>query len=93
MLLPESWEQANSGSRRSKQWRERGFGFELLVAILGGRKMKRPLAKYHGAQIMNLFRSLQKLWNHAELRKGIEALEEDDEVKHVVQVSCLPRCS
>jgi hypothetical protein len=51
-----AWHCASSGSRQSKVWRSSGYDFEALVVKVLGKSMKRPLTKFHGAQIETLFK-------------------------------------
>jgi enamine deaminase RidA (YjgF/YER057c/UK114 family) len=53
---PSTWNCASSGSRQSKVWRSSGYDFEALVVKVFGKSMKRPLTKFHGAQIETLFK-------------------------------------
>jgi hypothetical protein len=45
-----------SGSRQSKVWRNSDYDSEAPVVKLFGRSLKRPLTKFHGAQIETLFK-------------------------------------
>lgn len=79
---PDSWKQATSSSRQDPAWRAAGFDFEKLVELV--LSFKRPLTKYHGAQIGKIFMRQDALWNHESLREALAGLKKDSQVSHLV---------
>jgi hypothetical protein len=81
---PDSWPQATSGSRQPQAWRDSGYDFEALITSVFGRKMSRPLTKYHGTQVETLFRQQDLLWEQEEFKVLLDRLHDDGEVGHIV---------
>jgi hypothetical protein len=53
---PDTWPLISSGSRQKKGWRAAGFDFEEHMVSVLGTSMRKPLTKYHGAQIEQAFK-------------------------------------
>jgi hypothetical protein len=53
---PDTWPLTSSGSRQKKGWRAAGFDFEEHMVSVLGTSMRKPLTKYHGAQIEQAFK-------------------------------------
>jgi truncated hemoglobin YjbI len=79
------WGKASSNSWQTKEWQAAGFNFEEHITKVLGRKMSKPVTKYHGSQIEAIFRGQDELWGAEPLRSGIEELEGDREVGGLVK--------
>jgi hypothetical protein len=82
---PDMWPLATSGSKQPRSWRLAGFDFEQhLVNVLGPR-LRKPLTKYHGAQVEAVFKRQDEIWVAEPLATGLRELERDAEVAAVVE--------
>lgn len=85
-LFPsDTWPLASSGSRQKKGWREAGFDFEEHMVSVLGTSMRKPLTKYHGAQIEMAFKRRDEVFAAEPLASGMAALQQDPEVRELVQ--------
>lgn len=71
-----SWQLSNSGSIQTQGWLNAGFNFEELVSQT--LQLKKPITKFHGAQIQTLFGRRQELWDAMESNGGFAALRRSD---------------
>jgi hypothetical protein len=57
-----------------------GFNFQKHIESALGDKLQRPLQKFHGSQIENLFKEQDAIWQRDPLKSAIEALQDDNAV-------------
>jgi hypothetical protein len=76
----QTWPAANAGSIQSKSWLAMGFNFQKHIESVLGDKLQRPLQKFHGSQIENLFNEQDVIWQRDPLKSAIEALQDDNAV-------------
>jgi hypothetical protein len=76
----QTWPAANAGSIQSNSWLAMGFNFQKHIESVLGDKLQRPLQKFHGSQIENLFKEQDAIWQRDPLKSAIEALQDDNAV-------------
>jgi hypothetical protein len=52
-----------------------GFNSQKHIESVLGDKLQRPLQKFHGSQIENLFKEQDAIWQRDPLKSAIEALK------------------
>jgi hypothetical protein len=55
-----------------------GFNFQKHIESVLGDKLQRPLQKFHGSQIENLFKEQDAIWQRDPLKSAIEALQDNN---------------
>lgn len=82
---PDDWPQASSGSIQKLEWLALGFNLQTHVEKVFGTKLKRPITKFHGSQVHQLFTEQSRLWDAPPLKAALEVLKEDGQIGSMIE--------